>query len=394
MCRVRHGYAIAFVTFVFASMFSFSAYAEKIRVAQFNIRELTTAKLATRTPDGKFGAGVQLKKAAEIIRRVQPDILVINEIDFDEETRANARHFLERFLQNVEDERATLTYEHIFVAPVNTGLPTGHDLNNDDKTDGPEDAYGYGRYPGQYGMAIYSRFPIDTKSVRTFQKLLWKDMPGNHMPDGTNDKPDFYSKEEVALLRLSSKSYWDVPVKINGATIHLLVSHPTPPVFDGPEDANGRRNYDEIRLWADYISDKEKAAYIVDDAGKRGGLGSNESFIIIGDLNADPVIAEPVGGKRAIEQLLNHPRIQDPQPRSEGAATFVGRRAYDGDKALRTAAFGRADYVLPSRDLKVIDSGVVWPASENAANGSRDIAASDHHLVWVDLHIQPAEKSP
>ena len=35
-------------------------------------------------------------------------------------------------------------------------------------------------------------------------------------------------------------------------TVHFLVSHPTPPVFDGPEDRNGPRNYDEIRFWADY----------------------------------------------------------------------------------------------------------------------------------------------
>jgi hypothetical protein len=36
--------------------------------------------------------------------------------------------------------------------------------------------------------------------------------------------------------------------------VHFLVSHSTLPVFDGPEDRNGRRNFDEIRFWADYIS--------------------------------------------------------------------------------------------------------------------------------------------
>ena len=59
--------------------------------------------------------------------------------------------------------------------------------------------------------------------------------------------------QEQAVLRLSCKIHWDVPVQIGSETVHFLVSHPTPPAFDGPEDRNGRRNHDEIRFWADYI---------------------------------------------------------------------------------------------------------------------------------------------
>ena len=55
------------------------------------------------------------------------------------------------------------------------------------------------------------------------------------------------------MFRLSSKSHWDVPIRIGRETVHFLVSHPTPPVFDGPEDRNGTRNHDEIRFWADYV---------------------------------------------------------------------------------------------------------------------------------------------
>ena len=97
-------------------------------------------------------------------------------------------------------------------------------------------------------MVVYSRYPIDTAAVRTFQLFKWKDMPGNLIPT------PFYSPDEVEILRLSSKSHWDVPIRIGRKTVHFLVSHPTPPVFDGPEDRNGRRNNDEIRFWADYIS--------------------------------------------------------------------------------------------------------------------------------------------
>ncbi|MDQ3106173.1 MAG: GAF domain-containing protein, partial [Actinomycetota bacterium] len=57
-----------------------------------------------------------------------------------------------------------------------------------------------------------------------------------------------YSQAERDVLRLSSKSHWDVTLNIGGTLVHALVSHPTPPVFDGTEDRNGKRNHDEIRF--------------------------------------------------------------------------------------------------------------------------------------------------
>ena len=85
-------------------------------------------------------------------------------------------------------------------------------------------------------------------------------MPGNLIPAG------FYDPEELDVFRLSSKNHVDVPVKIDNGTVHFLVSHPTPPVFDGPEDRNGTRNHDEIRFWADYV-DPARSGYIYDDDG-------------------------------------------------------------------------------------------------------------------------------
>ena len=99
-------------------------------------------------------------------------------------------------------------------------------------------------------------YPIDPTGIRTFQKFLWKDMPGARLPDdpATPAPADWYSPAELNVFRLSSKSHWDLPVLIDGKVVHFLTSHPTPPVFDGPEDRNGTRNFDEIRLWADYIT--------------------------------------------------------------------------------------------------------------------------------------------
>ena len=163
-----------------------------------------------------------------------------------------------------------IRYDHLFIAPSNTGIPSGFDLNNNGVIGGPDDAFGFGFFPGQFGMLVLSQHPIDTADIRTFQHFLWKDMPGALLPDdpATPAPADWYSAEELDVFRLSSKSHWDVPILVDGKTVHFLVSHPTPPVFDGPEDRNGTRNFDEIRFWADYITPGTSARYIYDDEGQ------------------------------------------------------------------------------------------------------------------------------
>jgi hypothetical protein len=223
------------------------------------------------------------------------------------------------------------------------------------------------------------------------QTLLWKDVPGHLMPDGRDGRPEWYSPDEVAALRLSSKSHWDVPVQVGRARVHVVCAHPTPPIFDGAEDRNGRRNFDEIRLLADYVRGGEAASYVVDDRGSRGGVG-DAAFVVMGDMNADPARDDAPYGRRAMDQVLAIPRVQDPAPTSIGALA--------GDQSgpprfleKRTTEFGRVDYVLPSRGLTVLGSGVFWPPPGDPLRALVDEphAASDHRLVWVDVAVsQPA----
>ena len=273
-----------------------------------------------------------------------------------------------------------------FYRPTNTGVPSGVDLNGNGRKDEPGDAYGYGKYPGEYGMLLLSRFPLRDADARTFRMLLWKDIPGSLLPDGTNGKPAFYSPASVNIFRLSSKSHWDVAAEIYGRQIHLLCSHPTPPVFDGPEDANGRRNFDEIRFWRDYLTAGPVADWIRDDNNVKGGLPNDVPFIILGDLNSDPGRSDPVDGEHAIVQLLSHARVSDPKPGSIGAGVAPDRNSDAGQRTFRTAKFGRVDYVLPSRDLAVAGSGVYWPDKSVEGSAAAE-EASDHRLVWIDITI-------
>ena len=223
-----------------------------VRIATFNTH------LARGEP-GKLIAELELGSAqldaiVKVIAANDPDILVIQELDFDPEGLS-----VELFKAALA--RGGVAYGFSFTAPVNTGLATGFDLDGDGKAFGPADAQGWGLFEGQFGMAVLSRYPIRKRAVRTFQKLRWLDMPDALMPQ------DFYPRDAMPLLRLSSKSHWDVPVElVDGKIINLLVSHPTPPVFDGPEDRNGRRNHDEIAFWSAYL---DGAEWIVDDGGTR-----------------------------------------------------------------------------------------------------------------------------
>lgn len=331
------------------------------------------------------------RKIAAVIQHQRPDVLLLNEFDFDDR-QAAAELFQRDYLEVGQFGQAPIRYPYRYLAPVNTGVPSGMDLDRNGKLAGGNDAFGFGLHPGQYGMLVLSRFPIDADAVRSFQMLAWKELPGATSPVDPVTGVAWYPADVWARLRLSSKSHWDVPIRTPLGRVHFLVHHPTPPVFDGPEDRNGRRNRDEIRLWAEYISPGEKP-WLCDDRGTCGGLPDDALFVIAGDHNADPVDGDSASD--AMKQLLDNPRVlRYPAPESEGAVVAAhsvggGNLAQKGSPAQDTGDFGpkvgnlRLDYVLPSVGFTVRGSGVFWPRPGEL--GADWIGASDHHMVWVDL---------
>jgi len=353
-----------------------------IRIATYNASLF--GKSAGQVSDRlKAGSDRQAQSIAAIIQTIRPDVLLVNEIDHEVDGMT-AKQLRDLYLSKGSREREGIDYPFVYSAPSNTGIASGIDLNGDGKVDGPDDAWGYGIYPGQYAFTVFSRFPIDVESIRTFQNFAWSKLPGALRPIAPGASGPFHSDETWNALRLSSKNHVDVPIIINRRTLHVLASHPTPPVFDGPEDRNGCRNHDEIAFWIHYIDDH---AAIVDDRGNAGGLAPQSSFVIMGDLNSDPI----TGGSRpeAIRALLMHPRVTDPKPRRSSSSESTPE-----DEANDTADFGRvgalrADYVLPSSDLRVNATQVFWPAS--GEKGSDWVHASDHRLVWIDAILPSAQ---
>ena len=358
-----------------------------VRVASFNASLVRQAEGELRRALAG-GDDAQARAVAAILQRVRPDVLLLLELDRDPEALV---HLQREYLEVPQpDGGEGVEYPYAFVPPTNTGLPSGIDLDRDGRSDGPGDALGFGAFPGQYGMAVLSRLPIDADGIRCFGDLRWRDVAGASLPDdpSTAAPADWYSSDALDVLPLSSKNHCVVPVRVDGQPLFLLASHPVPPVFDGEEDRNGRRNHDEIRLWAQLLGGAPGLPVILEPDAR---------FVLAGDLNADPhdgdTRGDPVG-----RWLLAHPRIAaEPVPSSDGAVAAARRdggvnATHRGDARHDTADWPdadggpgnlRVDYVLPSKTLRVLDAGVFWPSPGEP--GAELVGCSDHRLVWIDV---------
>ncbi|MCQ8876731.1 endonuclease/exonuclease/phosphatase family protein [Pseudoalteromonas shioyasakiensis] len=365
--------------------------ATNVRVATFNV-SMDATNYTAKGESVEANALVnalksnhqQIKNIAEIIQRVRPDILLLNEFDYVSKSQG-IDYFIQHYLKVSQNKQPAINYPYTYIGPVNTGVASEFDFDNDGKKTGKlGDAYGFGFFPGHYGMAVLSKYPIDFVKVRTLQTFKYKDMPGAQMPVDPLTGKNWYNEPQWQAMRLSSKSFWDLPIDIKGETVHLLASHPTPPVFDGDEDRNGKRNHDEVRLIKDYV---ENAEYLYDDKGVKGGLKADSRFVIVGDLNA-----APQGDKKrpvTTNQILKNPLINSEfVPKSKGAAS-----SYSEQYAAAYTAYwqARVDYVLPSTyGISIQDGGVFWPPknSELYRLIKDRNASSDHRMVWLDILVK------
>ena len=328
--------------------------AETIRLATYNT-ELSRKGPGVLLRDIARGDDPQINAVLQIIKHANPDVLALQGFDYDLTGAA-----LSLFAQQSG-------YPFSFTSQPNTGMATGLDMNGDGRLGGPRDAQGYGAFSGQGGMALLSKFPILQDQVQDLSEMLWREAPTPLLP--TLNGGPFPSPQAQAVQRLSSTGHWVVPLSTPIGEFHLLMFHATPPVFDGDEDFNGKRNHDEIALWQHFLD---------------GAVGEtiSSAFVIAGDANLDPHAGE--GRRSAIQNLLSDTRIQDPEPRGHSA----NRDTDTVDWSEPAPGNMRVDYLLPSSHWRILDSGVVWPAPDDplfefAAKASR------HHLVWLDLELMP-----
>jgi hypothetical protein len=365
---MKAGWAAA----VAAAVLALPGSAETLRFATFNA-DLSRDGPGLLLQELRRGTSAQVAAVVEVIASAAPDVLLLTGVDWDHDLLA---------LQALQAALAAkgAVYDYRFAPRPNSGMPSGLDLDGDGRLGGARDAQGYGRFAGEGGMALLSRLPVDTTAARDFSALLWRDLP-DALTGGARLSPD-----ALAQQRLSSTGHWDVPLRLpQGGAVHVLAFLATPPVFDGPEDRNGRRNHDEAAFWLRYL------------AGRLPAAPPAAPFVLMGDANLDPADGE--GRPGALRALLAHPALQDPAPRSAGAvvaaaaqggpnATQVGDAALDTVDWPEAGDLGnrRVDYVLPSAGLRVLGSGVIWPAPGEPLAETAE-AASRHRLVWVDVSL-------
>ncbi len=302
-----------------------------------------------------------------MIAQVAPDILVLTDFDYDLDGLA-----LTAFAQMLAE--MGLVYSDQFALLPNTGMPTGLDMDGNGYLGDARDAQGYGRFSGDGGMALLSKIPINQDAVIDLSQTLWRDVVGASLP--IQDGGPFPSEDAQAAQRISTSVHWIVPfAPPNAAPFHLMMWSATPPVFDGPEDRNGLRNRDELRVWENVLD----------------GIPP-DAFILAGNANLDP--ADGDGLRGAMVDFLARPDVQDPRPTSTGGAQSADSN-HSGDPSLDTADWPdnqpgnlRVSYVLPGMDWSVINAGVFWPAPNDPDAiilGDDGLAAGPHRLVWVDV---------
>ena len=302
----------------------------------------------------------QVAAVVAVLAQLGADVVVLTGVDYDYGQAAITA------LQ-ADLRAAGADYPHVLALRPNAGVPTGLDLDGNGQTGEARDAQGFGRFAGSAGMAVLSRVPLG--EPRDFSTLLWRDLPQANLP------PDMTDAARAVQL-LSTSGHYEVPVTYaDGKTLNLLLWYATPPVFDGPEDRNGRRNHDEAAFWLHLI------------AGSLPFPPPQTPFVLLGQSNLDPVDGD--GLHDAMTALLTHPALQDIQPRGDDLHHDPGHR---GDPSLDTALYGkglgglRVDVLLPQAGLTVTASGVMWPTPTDDFAATLT-AASRHRPVWAEVAL-------
>lgn len=331
--------------------------AETLRVATWNVG-LDRKGPGLLVQDLDRGEDPQIAAIVRVLVALDADVILLTSVDYDRGGVA-LRLMAERLAA------AGMDYPHRFAFRPNTGTQTGLDVDGNGRVGDPRDAQGFGLFSGQGGMALLSRLPVDEGGARDFSGFLWRDLPGGLGTD---------RDELAAVQRLATTGFWDVPVATASGPLHVLAWHATPPVFDGAEDRNGRRNHDEAAFWRLFLN------------GALPMPPPDAPFVLMGDGNLDP--ADGDGLREGITGLLAHPAVQDPAPAGTQDRTDTGQT---GDPRRDTVLYPdlgglRLDYVLPSAGVQVSGAGVLWPGKGDPLLS--DLAAASRHFpVWVDISL-------
>ena len=128
---------------------------KSVRIATFNVSmDATNYVEQDQSPLGdelssNLGNGEhkQIKNIAEIIQQLKPDIVLLNEFDYSNKSVTDVQNFIKHYLKVSQNNQKPIDYPYFYIAPVNTGVDSGLDLDKDGIASGTKgDAFGFGLF--------------------------------------------------------------------------------------------------------------------------------------------------------------------------------------------------------------------------------------------------------
>lgn len=358
----------------------------KVRIAQFNLREMSTAKLLD-------GADEQAGAAAQVIAKFAPEIISINELQFDIEgipslgspgapsstqpgTFDGGAQNAKRLAERVAALNPAAAFSFTVLTVGNSGFKwAGPTLGNPSFV-----LRGWGDWPGRFNSAILTKFPIAYDKIRVINEFAW-----DALPDNSIDKMKTEIGTSVpAGFPLFEKGILVVPVEIApGQLLHMVMHHPVAPAF---EAINPYRHFDELHGLKLFLD------------GTLPGvepLPVGARFVVIGDLNADPEDGDSLDG--GIEPILGHPALNVFFPAGSGTKgtngkynTYLSGCGKDDGTTVDdpTTKFQmQLDYILPSKTFGAAQVGEIFFPDFQSQKADFLLAcqASDHRFLYVDV---------
>ncbi len=385
------------------TFFSCAGHSQTIKVFHYNIKELDSTKIKK----ARKLQSAQVKYSSEIIERYSPDIISINEIQYDKEEVPTSDFTTRGKNLKVLGKLSKLKKMNYSFHEANTGMNSkpGLDGNYILKPTSEErknfaDAVNFGMFPGQYSTGGIFKYPI--KSEKIIKGLKWRDFNPNI---NLSKYRDANGNKLPRDMELFDKNFSDITLDVNGKELHVILLHTVPAFgFGNKLTPNFERNHDQLEFLKWYLTGKSKFSFNI----KVKPLRKNTLFIAMGDWNVDPSSKNP-GGKiiKQLGKLFQY-------------APGNNEKTYVGQSFGKSAYSAQLDYILVSNKIRVLKSGVHYPDPQREEIGcgssytkqfrpnkvlvsykdngmtckawvSKDFykakKASDHLAIWAKLQI-------
>jgi hypothetical protein len=320
----------------------------RIKVVHYNIKELTTNKIVNQSE--------QVRTALNLIKPIKADLLSLNEVQYD---LANVPilGMPGDGLNLARLNKSISIGSHHFLGRANTGGAAKKKSNGyyhgqvNAKTRKMADPVNFGVFPHQYSTGLISKYEI--VNAIEYRNLRWKD----HFPD--RDLSQFRDANGQKLkddILLFDKSFIHLTVMINSMPIEVVLLHTVPAFhFGNKRTMNYARNEDQLHFLKWFLTGKINTSFNPDGIKP---LGVKSRFVAMGDWNVD-LKNKSASGAKVLSSLFKEVSLWMASP------TYTHEGSGFRPNNLRMTL----DYIVTSRNIKVLDGGILKPGFKRVELG-------------------------